>query len=214
MVQFNDLRFNPAGDGIIIDASVIDSAYFADVYIDSIIIDNQDTFIKNGPSKNPVFQYKCNNVNAVAVIPENSRVCSTEGSVMIGGDIKGIRLCLDIEDFTCKDNSLNSNLFFVYVTVKGTPSPNTPCGLDKSVTVGALYDKGMLYTIGMGYFKELEKCCHIPKNMIDHYLKIKGLELSLKTGHFTQASQYWKRFFMNKGTAKVSHCECNDERIG
>ena len=55
MIQFNELRINPEGTKLIIDVSVKNSVYYENVYIDTISIDTQDTFIGSGPSSNVAY---------------------------------------------------------------------------------------------------------------------------------------------------------------
>lgn len=55
MVQFQELKISPDGSKLIIDVSVEDREYFKDVYIESIIIDSQDTYSPLGPSRSPIY---------------------------------------------------------------------------------------------------------------------------------------------------------------
>ena len=47
MVQFNELRITPDNKELIIDVSVKDLDIYTNVYLDYIMIDNQDTFIED-----------------------------------------------------------------------------------------------------------------------------------------------------------------------
>ena len=85
MVQFNELKINPQGTSLIIDVSVIDSAYYQNVYLDTISIDTQDTFTENGPSTNTAYK------------------------TTISGNSKSTRLELGIADIL---PSLLDNMFF------------------------------------------------------------------------------------------------------
>ena len=55
MVHFNELRIY--NQHLIIDVSVLEEAYYANVFLDSIVIDNQNTYVGNGPSSNPIYKY-------------------------------------------------------------------------------------------------------------------------------------------------------------
>ena len=57
MVQFNELRITPDNKELIIDVSVKDLDIYTNVYLDYIMIDNQDTFIEDGPSDNPIYTH-------------------------------------------------------------------------------------------------------------------------------------------------------------
>ena len=55
MIQFNKLQINREGTKLTIDIAVKDLEYYNNVYIDSISIDTQDTFVNSGPSKKPKY---------------------------------------------------------------------------------------------------------------------------------------------------------------
>lgn len=58
MIIFNESRISPDGKKLIIDVSVDEASYFDDVYISSIVIDNQHTFSGLGPSGDPVYAWE------------------------------------------------------------------------------------------------------------------------------------------------------------
>ena len=58
MVEFKELKITPDGKNLIINASIKDLEYYKDVYIDSVIIDTQDTYLPSGPSSNPIYTKK------------------------------------------------------------------------------------------------------------------------------------------------------------
>ena len=86
MIQFNELRINPEGTKLIIDVSVKNSVYYENVYIDTISIDTQNTFIDSGPSSNVAY------------------------TNTLTGDNKSVRLELGMGDLL---PSLLDNMFFV-----------------------------------------------------------------------------------------------------
>ena len=55
MVQFNELRITPDGQKLIIDVSVKDLEYYTNVYLDTVQIDTQDSFVESGPSSKVVY---------------------------------------------------------------------------------------------------------------------------------------------------------------
>lgn len=182
MVQFNELRITPDGQNLIIDVSVKDLEYYTDVYLDSIQIDTQDTFVESGPS---------------------SEVAYTK---TIDGNSKSVRLELGTGDLL---PTLNDNLFFVYVRTKGTPSIDTPCGMDNSIILGVVSNLYPLYQHAFSYIKELSDSCSIPKNFINFILQYKAFELAIKTGHYTEAIKYWRKFFMGiKNSVMTTNCGC------
>lgn len=182
MVQFNELKITPDGQRLIIDVSVKDLEYYTNVYLDTVQIDTQDTFVESGPS---------------------SEVVYTE---VIEGNTKSVRLELGTGDLL---PTLNDNLFFVYIRTKGTPAANTPCGMDNITTLGVVSNLYPLYQHAFSYIKELSDTCSIPKNFINYILQYKAFELAIKTGHYTEAIKYWKRFFMGiKDSVITSNCGC------
>lgn len=216
MVQFNELRITPDSKKLIIDASVKDLQYYNGVYIDAIIIDTQDTYVANGPSTKPIFYHEvatdneiiyslpeCNGCGPIRT-EEDYEVCF---SGQEGDGEKRVRLELNS---TALGVSLCDTLFFVYVVTKGTPSADTPCGMDNQTTMGVVANLYPFYRSMVNYMKEVEDECEIPKNFIDALLRFKALELSIRTGHYAQAIKYWNKFFRGvKGKTINTGCRCH-----
>ena len=187
MIEFKELRVTPDGKTLIIDVSVKDLSYYDNVYIDSLTIDTQDTYSESGSSTNPIFYYE-----VASVSEENKKRIRLElNSSVLGKPITG-------------------NMFFVYITVKGTPAADTPCGLDNVTTLGVTADLYPFYKSSINYMKELENECEPSKNFIDSLLKFKAFELSIRTGHYTQAIKYWNKFFKEvKSNTVNTICRCH-----
>lgn len=183
MIQFNELKITQNGDLLIIDVSVKSDSYYTDVYIDTIKIDDQDTYIDEGPSTTPLFTYT------------------------VSDDLKTVHLELDK---VALNSALTSKLFFVYVKTKGTPSIDTPCGLDNVTTIGVCTYLYPIYQATMLYMNEVLVDCNISKNFVDHILKFKALDTCITMGQYTQAIKYWKKFYLNLPTSSItSNCGCN-----
>lgn len=192
MVHFNELRILPDGKTLIIDVSILSESYFSNVYLDSIVIDNQDTYVNGSPSSNPVFEYTIPNTTNIAGEPINH---------------KHLRLTVHTTEVI---GGLN-NLLFVYVRTKGVPSPDTPCGMDDTVVMGTVCNMYPYYQQAMNYIKELGNTCTIPQDFTDFILKMKALELSVKTGNYTNAIKYYNKFFNNKYfTVTKGGCGCGN----
>lgn len=182
MVQFQELRITPDGQKLIIDVSIKDLEYYTNVYLDTIQIDTQDTFVESGPSSEVVY------------------------TKVIEGDTKSVRLELGTGDLL---PTLNDNLFFVYIRTKGTPAVNTPCGMDNITTLRVVSNLYPLCQHALSYIREVSDTCSIPKNFINYILQSKAFELAVKTGHYTQAIGYWKRLFMGiKNSVVTPNCGC------
>jgi len=194
MIHFNELKITSDGQHLIIDVSVLSEVYYKDIFIDSIIIDNQDTYVGSGPSSNPVYSYSVPDI--VSQITEESR------------GQKHVRLVLSPIDV---EGGLNG-LFFVYVRTKGTPSADTPCGMDNITTMGTVTNIYPFYQQAMNYIGEVASNCSIPQNFIDYILKLKALELAVKTGNYPDAIKYYNKFFKGKDkiVVKKGGCSCGN----
>lgn len=183
MVKFNNLMVIPYNKGIYIDASILDMPYYDNVYLDTIFIDTQDTYNNNGISKTPVYKLK------------------------IEGNQKSIKL--NIKDTELIVPSMEGTMFFVYILVKGLPSPDVPCGMDELVTLGVCVDSYSIYRKGLDYIKETYNRCEIPKNFIDFILRYKAFQMCLKTRDFPLAITYWNKFYKHSNKVTNSRCSCN-----
>lgn len=215
MLTFNELRITPDNRYLIIDVSVDNSSYFDNIVIDSIVIDTQDTYIANGPSSKPVYTFKAEdrydltysipedcNCNPVRV-DEDKSYCFTYG----GEQSRHIRLTLNYKDLNV---SLCGNMFFVYVIASGTPAPDTPCGFDKNKIMGTVVNLYPFYQQTMCFIKELENDCQIPKGFINMILRLKAIELCIRTGNYPQAIKYWNKFFLGQDCHVLTYnCGCN-----
>lgn len=192
MVHFNELRITSDGQHLIIDVSVLSESYYKNVYIDSIVIDNQDTYVGSGPSSNPAYSYYV--PNGVSQLTKKTY------------SQKHVRLVL-----TPNDLHLNG-LLFVYVRAKGTPAADTPCGLDNITTLGTVTNMYPFYQQAMNYIGELANNCFVSQNFTDYILKMKGLELAVRTGNYTDAIKFYNKFFNGKENTVVRKggCSCGN----
>ena len=181
MVTFQELRITPDGQKLIIDVSVKDLEYYTNVYLDTIQIDTQDTFVESGPSSKVVYKE------------------------VIGGNTKSVRLELGTGDLL---PTLNDNLFFVYIRTKGTPAANTPCGMDNITTLGVVSNLYPLYQHAFSYIKELSDTCSIPKNFINYILQYKAFELAIRTAQYTLANDKFKEWFAEENVKFNPPCGC------
>lgn len=212
MVDFNELRVSPDRKNLIIDVSIKDLSYYENVYIDSIIIDTQDTYIPSGPSNSPIFTYEVvSNVTPVYSLPDcgcnqvQDYIDKENCFETSNNEEKRVRLELDN---TALDNHLKGNLFFVYVITKGTPSSDTPCNMDNTINLGVTADTYPIYTNMLTSLKELESC-GTPKLFTDAFLRFKAFELSIKTGQYSQVINYWNKYFKSLDIPNNTNCSCN-----
>jgi hypothetical protein len=194
MIHFNRLFIDPVANKLVVDVSVLNDAYYKDVYLNKIYIDTQDTYIDTGPSS-----------QAKEFIIEDT-VSSLSG--------KSVGQKTVVKEFDSADIGTMDNMFFVYVYVKGYPAPNTPCGGDNCYTLGVAVNMQPFYNQAMGYIKDLSDSCNISKDFIDYILKLRGLELAVKTCNYIEAIEYFKKFFKNRKTSnkKSGGCGCGNYR--
>ena len=186
MIVFNNIKITQNNKYLIIDAEIEDSVYYKDMYIDSVIIDNQDTYTQNGPSNNPIYTYKAQ--------PQEDKSYSRQ-----------VHLVLDKTDLVTIEN----NMFFVYIIAGGTPSPDTPCGYDVNVALKVVVNTYPIYNTMMQYLKELSNKCGTPYSIIDKILQIKMLDASVQTGNNLKAIEIWNTYFKNKQEDINVNCGCN-----
>ena len=182
MIKFTDLRVQKERLTIVAEVREIEN-YFDNIYIDKIIIDTQDTFKTSGPSANPIY------------------------SVTIDGDQKEVSLSLSAT--ALGDVDIDHTMFFVYAVAKGTPNPATPCGYDSTYSLGVTFSMCPIYNETMGYIKEVNNSCEIPKGFIDMFLQLKAVQYSIDSGHYQQAIVYYDRFFRNIKPKSPSNCGCH-----
>lgn len=216
MVIINELRITPDGKSLIIDASIENLVYYKDVNIAAVIVDSQETYISSGPSNQALFHHSYEKEPyVVGTLDDCASVKSADSNCKCDGIVtaqkygsKHIRLVLTEKELGA---SLDSNIFFVYIVTHGTPAINTPCGMDNLFTMGIVYNPRPIYNLGMGYIRELADNCSMPKNFVDYILRFKAFELSLRTGNYTLAIDYWRKFFKNRTSSisKPKGCGCH-----
>lgn len=184
MIRFNELKISSDGK-LFIDAEVKGDAYYDNVYIDKVIIDNQNTFLISGPSSTPIYEYSFADT-------------SKEKSVNLVLDNSNMRV------------DMKGDLLFVYIITKGAPSMDTPCGMDNTITLCIAYYEQTILSTYLSYIKEISRPCQVPKGFIDYYMKVKAFELAIEVGNYTEAIQLWNKFFKNQATQVNNFkCGCN-----
>lgn len=195
MVVFEQLRVSDDGQSLYIDVHVNKSKYFTDIYIDKITICTEQQVSELHPlSYGEDFIYQ----------------------ITIDGQQKEVHLVLNCNDFNGKftAHDLSHNMFFVYVTCKGTPDPCTPCRLDEMNTLGVTFDYGVMFNEAMNYTRELADTCNIPQNFLNFIMNYDALKLAIDTEHYIPAIKYWKNLMGDKGILNntkgiVKPCGCH-----
>lgn len=218
MIQFNELKITSDNLHIYIDAQVKSNAYYTNVGIKNLIIDTSSTFTETGPSSNYIYMLDIESIRSSATIylvsNETTPIQDGTNGIILYVNAQNVvkRVIVTIPSSTLTGTpSLTTTLFFVYATALGTPSSDTPCGLDNLLTLQALYNKSLIYDAGLAYTREICNSCSINENFIDFILKLKGLELALVTKHYTAAISMWNKFFSattSSTSYSTSNCNC------
>lgn len=116
------------------------------------------------------------------------------------GSTKHYRNFIDID-------GVADNMFFVYVLSNGTPADNTPCGMSESSILGVTYNKYPVYQQSIKMLNSMGGC-EPSSDLIDYILQQKTFDLSLKTGNYTKAIEYWNIFFDNTEKITNNGCGC------
>lgn len=197
MIRFNELKIED--NYIIIDVQIEEEKYFKDMYIDSIVIDTQDTFIANGPSSKAIYTKTFNTDTDI----KKEEIVYTQGT----DKYNRVRIYIDGKNLNV---DIHKTMFFVYVIAGGTPAADTPCRWDENKALHTLVDIQVLYNNMIQYVKELNKDCSIPDNFINAILQFNAIDLALKTNQYPLAIELWKRFYSDiESNIVLPNCGCN-----
>lgn len=207
MIRFNELKIED--NYIIIDVQIEEEKYFKDMYIESIVIDTQDTFIANGPSSKAIYTKIFNtDVHSVYENKQCAPIKKEENIYTQDTDKHNrVRIYIDGKDLNI---DIHKTMFFVYVIAGGTPAADTPCRWDENKALHTLVDTQVLYNNMIQYVKELNKDCSTPDNFINAILQFNAIDLALKTNQYPLAIDLWKRFYSNiESNVVLPNCGCN-----
>ena len=197
MIRFNELKIED--NYIIIDVQIEEEKYFKDMYIDSIVIDTQDTFIANGPSSKAIYTKTFNTDTDV----NKEEIVYTQGT----DKYNRVRIYIDSKNLNV---DIHKTMFFVYVIAGGIPAADTPCRWDENKALHTLVDTQVLYNNMIQYVKELSKDCSTPDNFINAILQFNAVDLALKTNQYPLAIDLWKRFYSDiESNVVLPNCGCN-----
>lgn len=197
MIRFNELKIE--NNYIIIDVQIEEEKYFKDMYINSIVIDTQDTFIANGPSSKAIYTKTFNTDTDI----NKEEIVYTQGT----DKYNRVRIYIDGKNLNV---DIHKTMFFVYVIAGGTPSADTPCRWDENKALHTLVDTQVLYNNMIQYVKELNKDCSTPDNFINAILQFNAVDLALKTNQYPLAIDLWKRFYSDiESNVVLPNCGCN-----
>lgn len=211
MINFNELRVTSDSSNLIIDVEVSKLSYFENIYIDKIIINTQDNYSSSGPDESNITVYDSSKDYKLVYTNAEEEVTpvlesTNRNNIYVKGNSKGVKVVLDKSDV---GYSFSRKMLFIYVITKGTPAPDTPCGMDNSVHLKVIADWMPIFKASMNFIELLKDSCTIHNDFVDYILMYKALDLCIKSGNFTAAIKYWKKLSNSaiKGNYS-SKCKC------
>lgn len=185
MITFNQCRISWDGKYLYLTVQIDDLDYFTNVYIDNVKIDTSDNFVDSGPSSSPIYTYTAT------------------------GNQKSVSLALDYRELLA-GGLLKEKMFFVWVTAKGTPAADTPCGLDSALKLCVAFNESYIFSRGLALIKELSDHCTLPANFVDWSLLISAFKLALDSGKYSEAIKFWKIItHQGKFNTSTPNCGCH-----
>lgn len=138
--------------------------YYDNVYMDSIIIDTEDTVCETGPSSNPPYELHLDRV-------------------------KSVNMTLDVSNLVKN----GPKMLFVYIRCTGVPAQDTPCGLDNQDAMQPVVDYQAVYNGALKLAKCIGKCgcldgeCSVDTAFANFALQYFRMEQGLKDGNWADA---------------------------
>ena len=191
MVLFDQLRISDDGKRMYINLHVNKADYFDGIYLDEMVIVPADKVLETDPA-----------------LPSEDYIYKK----VFEGFLKEADMVLLPTDFNehFTKSDFSSDLFFVYVKVKGTPDPCTPCRLDEEITLGVTFDENILYQKVMDYTKSLADDCKTPQDFIDFILQWNAFKSSIETEHYIPAIKFWNQLFTETSSTTITkNCGCH-----
>ena len=197
MLHFNELRITPDCKNLIIDVSVDDDMAFNQVGISRIDIYNKM------PLGDPIYSKELKDIDKQKPVYTSEDLCNQvledfnkEECFVLEDQVVHYRILLNTEDL--KDVDLSRDMLFVNVTSTDE---------DIKPLMGTVVNTNLIYEKAMKYIRQVDKCCSIPKDLIDAFLQYKAVDLSIKTGNYTEAFRLWNKFF--KDSKVICDGGCN-----
>lgn len=127
------------------------------------------------------------------------------GVEQVGLGFKEVHLVVDKSAINA---DLSKDMLYVYFSITGIPSPDTPCRLDEIYTLGVTFNEGAIYNRMMGYTKEIINTCEVPKGFIDMILQLEAVKASIETENYASANKFYRRLINTKSSVSTSNINC------
>lgn len=213
MIIFDQLRVSEDGMSLLISAHVNGASYFENVHIEKVTICTEDQVLNSGSyGDNYIYQLElAEEVRTIDLLINKSVLDST--TIITPSNVNLSHSGEPVASTVFSGTSFSNNMFFVFIECSA-PAPDTPCTLDEATTIGVVFDYGVLYNRGMNYTRELADSCQIPSHFIDFILVMEAMKLSIATGNYQLAIEYWKQlargFCGNLSTVtSIKPCGCH-----
>lgn len=181
MVKIDSIEIAKGCSYLYIKAHVPDADYFNNITIDNIKIFNAEDYIKNGGTASILYS---------KVVEDNTKELSLS--------IKAIDILAD----------LSKDLLVVVITTKGNYGSDTPCGLDTNITESCVYNKCAIYNNMMSLIADINDNCSTPNALIDYYLTLKGLDISIEEGNINLVKLLYDNLTTNN-IYNIIKCNCH-----
>lgn len=189
MVSINDISVTLDGNRLVIDAEVDEEGF----WLKKVYIDTQDTYLSSGPSGDVVYEHD-------VTIEDATDECNST-FFPDGSDVAVVRkMRLDIpQEEICA--SLRDNFFIVYIEA-GFEGDND------SLVIGTAMWLRHLYNAFLGWIREIERQCEVPRNFIYLYLQYQLMITAIRTCNVMEAINVFNKYFRQIRIDSPKGCGC------
>lgn len=212
MVIFDQLRLSDDASKMYINIHVNKASYFENIYLERIVIMQADKVMEATYSTQYPLDSKGNPTNYIYTKEFDDGLKEADLVLSVNDFIRSWET--EVSKMNFKQADMSKTLFFVYIKCKGTVGPCTPCRQDELITVGLTFDEKLLYQKIMGFIKDLNKECQIPRAFTDFILLWNAFKACLETDHYLPAIQFWNWIFgvggYGSGGITYKGCGCHE----
>lgn len=204
MVVFSELRVTHDGDKLIIDA-FIDTSISGDENqkIDQIWVDKNIPVYREGcpaPSNDAVLIASTEE----ALDPDDKT--EFDPAIIDEALVRGYRIEVPYGKYS--QFNIANDMLHVYVVTSGQEEKDCEC----NPVIGTVVNIYPYYQLSLYYMREMQDSCVPPRDFIDFILKLKSVEIAIKTGNYDLAHQQWEMLRRIK-KFPVKHCKCNHNGV-
>lgn len=101
--------------------------------------------------------------------------------------VRSIDLKIDLSNYNIKSN----DLLFIYIVLGNTESYN----IVNPYVMKTIVNLYPIYQDIMKCIRETELTCSAPEYFVDKILRLKSIDVCIRTGNYPQAIKYWNKFY-------------------